>query len=723
MLRNKLIPYLLVVVLMVGSTVIINAVGTGQIKGTIVDKKTGEGIIGASVLVVGTTFGAMTDFEGKYVIRRLQPGTYTIRISHLDFSTVEITDVVVKSDLTAEVKAQLEKKLTDIGTTITVTSERDIIDKFEVSNMATITKEQIMSQPVTTVDELLSSVAGVVGNSSGDVYIRGARAGEVAYIVDGVPIGDQSVSYDMSTNPSASQLSATHGSRADQATAIQSAKRTTPAKKVTPQPDCIMPPPPRCGTGYYPPWYGDPDIPLGPPYDAMFFENYGTNPFIHTRNDHLSTFAIDVDDASYTLARSYLGRGQLPPTDAVRVEEFVNRFEYNYAQPKVGEAFSIQMEGAPSRFGQGCQLLKIGIGGREFDAETRKSVNLVLVVDVSGSMARENRLSMVKQSLKLLVNQLMWGDKVGIITYGSVGQVVLQPTRVRRRDHIVNTIQMLFPGGSTFAEQGIRLGYQMANRMFDPNRINRVILCSDGVANVGQTGPDELVKMIKSSANRGITLTTVGFGMGNYNDVLMEKLADNGNGQYAYIDNLDEARRLFVDKLSGTLQVIARDVKIQVDFNPDVVRSYRLLGYENRDVADNKFRDNREDGGEIGAGHQVTALYEVILADHRRTQDLGTVYVRYKNPQMDEVTEIRTPIRYNVFHNQFGNSSNDFKLAAASAEFAEILRESYWARGSSLSDVRKVLYDMNYGRFNEQFTELIKMIDLAMRHADVLAER
>jgi Ca-activated chloride channel family protein len=259
--------------------------------------------------------------------------------------------------------------------------------------------------------------------------------------------------------------------------------------------------------------------------------------------------------------------------------------------------------------------------------------------------------------------------------------------------------------------------------MFQPGRINRVILCSDGVANVGRTGPDELVKMIKRYADRGITLTTVGFGMGNYNDVLMEKLADKGNGQYAYIDDINEARRLFVDKLAGTLQVIARDVKIQVDFNPNTVRSYRLLGYENRWVADNKFRDNREDGGEIGAGHQVTALYEVNLERGRPHGDLGHVYVRFKSPDMDEVTEVRAPIRRDVFCRSFDRASDDFRLAAAAAEFAEIMRQSYWARGSSLSDVLAVVNDIGCEDYTDQVAELARLINLAMQHGDVLAER
>lgn len=681
MLRNKLLPYLLMVVLMVGSAVIINAVGTGQIKGTVIDKETGEGIIGASVMVVGTNFGAMTDFEGKYVIRRLQPGTYSLKISHLDYDILEITDVEVKSDLTAEVSAQLEKKTTDIGKTITVTTERDIIEKFEISNQATITKEQIMSQPVTSVDQLLTKVAGVVTNKNGEIFIRGGRAGEVAYMVSGTPIGDPLGGL----SASSVQL--------------------------------------RCGTpDAFPPAHGGTAIVNGKPFDAMFFENYGVNPFVDTEDDHLSTFAIDVDDASYVLARSYLNRGALPEKDAVRTEEFVNYFNYNYPAPDE-DAFTVFIEGGPSRFGVNSRMIKIGIKGKEVRPENRKPANLVFVIDVSGSMAREDRLGLVKKALRLLVDELRPKDRVGIVVYGSTGRDVLQPTVVGDRERIISAIESLQSGGSTFAEQGIRFGYRMAERSFQPGWINRVILCSDGVANVGRTGAEDILKDIKQFAEKGITLTSVGFGMGNYNDVLLEKLGNKGNGHYAYVDNLNEARRVFVDNLTGTLQVIARDVKIQVDFNPDVVRSYRLIGYENRDVADNKFRDDKEDGGEIGAGHEVTALYEIKLHANATRNDVGVVYIRYKDPDNGEVTEVNRRINRDVFRDRFESCSIDFKLAAAAAEFAEILRKSYWAKGSSLGDVLALVKEVSMQSSSPEVIELMGLISKSQQFSAQLAER
>ncbi|RKX28454.1 MAG: VWA domain-containing protein, partial [Candidatus Zixiibacteriota bacterium] len=370
-------------------------------------------------------------------------------------------------------------------------------------------------------------------------------------------------------------------------------------------------------TGFIPPSHGGNTIVNGEAFDAMFFKNYGVNPFVDTEDDNLSTFAIDVDDASYIMTRSYFDRGYLPPNEAVRIEEFINHFDYNYNPPREA-AFQVYCEGASSKFGcKNCRLLKIGIKGQEIQPEDRKPANLIFVVDVSGSMSREDRLGLVRKSLRLLIDELTPNDRVGIVVYGSSGRVVLEPTSLEEKFKIEHAIEQLVPSGATNAEEGLKLGYEMAMKHFAPDRINRIILCSDGVANVGRTGPDDILKQIKEYANKGITLTAVGFGMGNFNDVLMEKLGNKGNGSYAYVDKLPEARRVFVENLTGMLQVIARDVKIQVEFDPEVVRSYRLLGYENRDVDDNKFRDDKEDGGEIGAGHEVTALYEIKLHTER----------------------------------------------------------------------------------------------------------
>jgi Ca-activated chloride channel family protein len=457
------------------------------------------------------------------------------------------------------------------------------------------------------------------------------------------------------------------------------------------------------------PAHGGNTPPNGAPVDAMFFENYGTNPFVSTEDDHLSTFAIDVDNGSYTMSRSYLNAGNLPPKDAVRVEEFINNFNYHYNHP-TEEAFTVSVEGAPSKFGKEYyKLLKIGIAGKKIDPGQRRDANLLFVVDVSGSMEGGNRLGSVRKSLRLLLDQLTPRDRVGIVAYGGSAFKVLDPTSVTEREKIINAIEQLYPSGSTNAEAGIRLGYQMLDQIFDPGKINRIILCSDGVANVGQTAAEDLLRDIKAYADKGITLSAIGFGMGNYNDVFMEKLGNKGNGSYAYVDSWSEARRVFEENLTGMLQVIARDVKIQVDFDPDVVDRYRLLGYENRNVADDKFRDDKEDGGEIGSGHMVTALYEVRLRDGA-SGDIGKVYIRYKDPQSFEVTEISRNIGQSVVASAFHKTSTDFRLAAASAEFAEIMRESYWAEGSDLADVLSVLRTIENEDSNEQIIELMNLV-------------
>ena len=421
-------------------------------------------------------------------------------------------------------------------------------------------------------------------------------------------------------------------------------------------------------------------------YDLTFFKHYGVNPFIDTEDDHLSTFAIDVDTASYTVARKFVQDGNMPDPDSVRVEEFVNYFDYGYEAPEEG-AFAIHVEGSPSPFGgEKHWLLRVGLQGETVSEEARKDATLVFAIDVSGSMAREDRLGLVKESLRLLVGELRPSDEVGIVIYGDVGSVLLEPTDGGEKSSIMRAIERLSPGGSTYVEDGLRIAYRMASERVQPGRVTRVLLLSDGVGNVGRTGSDSILKQIREHVDEGVTLTTVGFGMGNYNDILMEQLANDGDGTYHYVDSLTEARRVFVDNLVGTLQNIAKDTKVQVDFDPDVVRSYRLLGYENRDIEDEDFRDDTVDAGEVGAGHSVTALYEVKLHEDA-DGTLATVQVRYADPDSGEVTEIKQALESSDLASEFHEASPSFQLSAVVAEYAEILRESFWAREGSLDSV------------------------------------
>ena len=421
-------------------------------------------------------------------------------------------------------------------------------------------------------------------------------------------------------------------------------------------------------------------------YDITFFRHYGVNPFIDTEDDHLSTFAMDVDTASYTVARRFVMDGNLPDPDSVRVEEFINYFDYGYDSPSDG-AFAIDMEGSPSPFGgENHWLMRVGLQGKEIAAEDRKNATLIFTIDVSGSMAREDRLGLVKRSLRLLVDELRPTDEVGIVIYGSRGQVILNPTSGEDKDSIIEAIDRLQSGGSTFVEEGLELAYDMAVDRVETDRITRVIVLSDGVGNVGNTSANSILREVRSQVDRGVTLTTVGFGMGNYNDVLMEQLANDGNGSYHYVDDISEAQRIFVENLTGTLQTIANDAKVQVDFNPEVVSRYRLLGYENRRVDDQDFRNDTVDAGEVGAGHSVTALYELKLHDNA-TGNVGTVFVRYEDSDSGRIVETSQTLQRSDLLSRFDDASTSFQLAAVVAEFAEILRNSYWAQDGSLAQV------------------------------------
>jgi Ca-activated chloride channel homolog len=448
------------------------------------------------------------------------------------------------------------------------------------------------------------------------------------------------------------------------------------------------------------------------PYD-MFFEDYGVNPSIDTEDDNLSTFALDVDTGSYTVMRNYLNDGNLPPTDSVRVEEYVNYFEQGYAIPPEHQAFGVYVDGGPSPFTQNerYDMLRVGIQGYEVPEEERKDANLVFVIDVSGSMDLDNRLGLVKRSLELLVERLHRDDTVTIVVYGTEARVVLEPTRGSKQGRILDAINSLEPEGSTNAEAGIRLGYKMAMKDFKPDGINRVILCSDGVANVGQTEADTILEEIRGHVQEGVWMTTIGFGMDNYNDTLMEQLADNGNGFYAYVDDIDEAEHLFIDNLTSTLQTIALNAKVQVDFNPDVVKRYRLVGYENRAVADEDFRDNKVDAGEIGAGHTVTALYEIKLYSETQGR-IATVNMRWEDPDTHQVTEISKDFDTNDLANDFRETDPYFQRAVVVAEYAEILKDSYWADGSSMEDVyhevQRLSDDFHRDEAMDEFVDLVR---------------
>jgi Ca-activated chloride channel homolog len=424
-----------------------------------------------------------------------------------------------------------------------------------------------------------------------------------------------------------------------------------------------------------------------PPQDTTF-RDYGVNPFVETFADHLSTFALDVDTASYTIARQYLRDGMLPPADSVRVEEFINFFRQDYPLPSE-TAFGLYADGAPSPFqDDGTYLLRVGIQGYRVSEYQRKPLTLTFVLDVSGSMDEDNRLGMVQDALSMLIDRLGPADTVGIVAFTDTAWTVMDPAPVVDRETFRRAIYSLYPMYSTNVEEGLRQGYAMANNAFRGETSNRVVLCSDGVANVDSTTAGGILEFVGGYTDKGISLTSIGVGMGNYNDVLLEQLADRGNGNYAYVDTLEEAQRVLVTDLTSTLQVIALDAKVQVDFNADTVGRYRLIGYENRAVADQNFRNDAVDAGEIGAGHTVTALYAVELRPGAQGR-LATVQLRWQDPDTRQVHEINGNFNTWDLARTFEQAAPRFQLTATVAQFAEYLRGSPWADRYSLGRIRQ----------------------------------
>ena len=442
------------------------------------------------------------------------------------------------------------------------------------------------------------------------------------------------------------------------------------------------------------------------------YTDHGVNKMTETSEDKLSTFAIDVDTGSYVIARRKINEGKLPPKASVRVEEFVNYFRYDYPQPTKGP-FSVALEGAPSPFyakSKGRHLMRVGVQGKKLSAGKRKPVHLTFLVDVSGSMNRPDKLGLAKKALTILTNNLKEGDTVALVTYAGATKVVLEPTGMYERGRILNALDELRAGGGTAMGTGMELAYKQALTSFKRDHVNRVIVLSDGDTNIGPRSKEAMFAEIEKYVSEGVTLSMIGLGMGNYKDSMMEQLANKGDGNYYYIDSIQEARKVFGEQMDGTLQVIAKDVKIQVEFNPKAVKRYRLIGYENRDIADKDFRDDAVDAGEIGAGHTVTALYEVELVGSKPRGKLATVRVRHKKPDGYKASEDSFVFSAEDVHEDLAKASDDFQFAAAVAGFAEVLRESPYAKELNLALLEEVARGATDARQLDRvaFLELIK---------------
>jgi Ca-activated chloride channel family protein len=474
---------------------------------------------------------------------------------------------------------------------------------------------------------------------------------------------------------------------------------------------------------------------IGEPEEPGAGERYAQideNPFLEASRAPLSTFSIDVDTASYSNTRRFLSDGQLPPRDAVRIEELVNYFSYDYPQPAGGEPFSVKAEVADCPWNTQHKLVQIGLQGKKISTEDMPPANLVFLLDVSGSMNEPHKLPLVKSGLRTLAEQLTARDRVAVVVYAGSSGLALPSTPGDRKNDIIGALERLEAGGSTNGGAGIQLAYSVAEQNFIRGGVNRVILATDGDFNVGVTGDESLVSLIEEKRQRGVSLSVLGFGTGNLNDSMMEKLADKGNGNYAYIDSESEARKALGEQAAGTLLTIAKDVKIQVEFNPRLVAGYRLIGYENRMLAAKDFNDDRKDAGEIGAGHTVTALYEIVPAGQKienpgvdelkysrpseeprgtASGELMTVKLRYKEP--DGGTS--KPLNVGVLDSRasYANASPDFKFAAAVAEFGMLLRGSRYKGQASYNSAAELARASIGADLQGRRTEFVKLIESA----------
>jgi Ca-activated chloride channel homolog len=648
---------------------------------------------GVSVTIKGTNKRTTTDFDGKYSIIANEKDV--LLFTYTGFKSQAIT---------------VGKK-----TTINVVMKEDILTGSEVVVQGYIKEERVVFDDnapkvkSTMMQSLQGNVAGLqmaVGSGqpgqSGTIRIRGIssldKKQEPMYIINGKPTKAEEF---RKLNPNDiekvvvlkdEKSTALYGSRGKNGVVHIVTKNGLPIEKKEELIKEIAP--------------FDNSIPSIEPNQEdyeLFVENQFTSP----KSEPLSTFSIDVDNASYTNVRRFINQGQTVPKDAVRVEEMVNFFKYNYEKPTGNHPFAIATEYGDCPWNEKHKLVKIGLQGKEIPNDELPNSNFVFLIDVSGSMNSQNKLPLLKESMKVLFNQLRKNDKVAIVVYAGAAGMVLPPTSGDEKETIINALDKLSAGGSTAGGAGIELAYKMAIENFIKGGNNRVILATDGDFNVGASSNKDMETLIEEKRKSGVFLTCLGYGMGNYKDSKMEILANKGNGNYAYIDNIQEANRFLGKEFKGSMFAIAKDVKIQIEFNPKHVQSYRLIGYENRKLRPEDFKNDAIDAGELGSGHTVTALYEIIptgvessfnqdIADLKYSEikitpkdysdELATIKFRYKKPDGEKSIEMVETIKNNVI--SLAKTSEDFKFSAAVAWFGLKLRDSKLVTNKSSKDIK-----------------------------------
>lgn len=467
--------------------------------------------------------------------------------------------------------------------------------------------------------------------------------------------------------------------------------------------------------------------------NAETYKEIKENSFVAVAQQPVTTFSADVDRAAYANVRRIIGYGQIPPKDAVRIEEMVNYFDYDYPAPEEGSASPLRVspELAPAPWNPNHLLLRIGLQAKKIDLAKAPPSNIVFLIDVSGSMDEENKLPLLQSSFKMLLGQLRPDDKVAIVTYANGTKVALPSTSVKDKEKIIKVLDNLYASGGTSGGKGIQLAYEQAQKSFIKNGNNRIILATDGDFNIGINNTTDLEKFIEKQRESGIYMSVLGFGMGNYRDDMAETIADKGNGNYAYIDNITEAKKVLVNELSGTLFAVAKDVKLQLEFNPKYVKEYKLIGYENRMLANEDFTNDKKDAGEVGAGHTVTALYELVPSDGKVAQslryqsqelnekgkgnELGFLKIRYKDPKVKDAksVEITEPLVFNK--KALKETSADYRFAASVAEFGILLRDNNNKANATYDQVIE-LAEGAIGKdpegYRKEFVRLVKSVKM-----------
>ncbi|MFK7774163.1 MAG: von Willebrand factor type A domain-containing protein [Saprospiraceae bacterium] len=646
-----------------------------SITGKITDRNTGEEMISANIVISKNgnfILGETTDINGNYSVR-VDPGTYDLEFSYTGYTPQKITQVVANAGQATKVNVQLSIGTAMMDEVVVTGYKVPLIKQDETSTGGVVTSEQIRNLPTRNINAIAAATAGAsTSDEGGSIKIKGSRSNATDHYVDDTRVNKKA----------------------------KTASKKKPKK----------------------------EIPKPINNSNEEYNHFVENEFLTSSDKPLSTFSIDVDNASYSNVRRYLNNYQMPPKDAVRIEEFINYFDYDYPQPNSVDPFSINTEISDCPWNNENKLVHIGLQGYELPKAQMPPSNLVFLLDVSGSMRAQNKLPLLRKAFKLLVEQLRQEDKVSIVVYAGASGLVLPPTSGSDKHKIISALDRLKSGGGTAGAAGINLAYQTAESTFIKNGNNRIILATDGDFNVGTSGNAALVKLIEEKRKSGISLSILGFGMGNYKDGKMEQIADNGNGNYAYIDNFQEAKKVFVQEMGGTLHTIAKDVKLQIEFNKNYVKEYRLIGYVNRKLKDEDFANDKKDAGDLGAGHTVTALYEIVPTSSESAnkksknlfnrvfkksnpsnEDWMTIKLRYKKPNGTKSKLLKVnATNKNI---AFSSASDNFKFSAAVASFGMLLRDSKFKGDADFDKVLKIA-QISLGKdefgYRNEFLELVK---------------